>query len=214
MYARAVVLSLLVLGPPDGGSPLLIETPNTSSRWGIGTTQRVAWMYHGTAPEFRIEVSRADGRWERVAEIVNVPGPEQNFYWDVTGPATPDARLRVTAIGDEKATDVNDADIRIDPAGIRIIAPNADTTARAGMPLTVTWSHNLGARKPVAIEASDDGGETWRTVEATTKTRGSDTSTYPWMVTLGPTAHARLRVRALDGSGAAATSASFRVTSP
>ena len=211
MYARAVVLSLLVLGPPGGGSPLLIETPNTASLWGIGTTQRVAWMYYGSAPEFRIEVSRADGAWERVAEIVNVPGPEQNFYWDVTGPATPNARLRVTAIGDEKATDVNDADIRIAPAGIRIIAPGADTTAVAGTPLTVSWTHNLGARKPVAIDASDDGGETWRTVEATTKTKGSDTSTYPWIVTLAPTPHARLRVRALDGSGAAGISDGFAI---
>jgi hypothetical protein len=83
---------------------------------------------------------------------------------------------------------------------------------RFGAEFILFWKHNLGARVPVAIDVSADGGSSWRTVTARTETKGSDTSSFRWMVDLLPTNRARLRIRALDGSGATGTSEVFAVS--
>ena len=110
---------------PEVRTPVRVETPNTPSRWGVGTTQRLAWTYNGNAATYQIEVSRDGGEtWEAV-DFVRNRGTSQNFFWTVQGPPTSNARLRVTAFGDPGATDVNNADIRIAAATIEILAPVA-----------------------------------------------------------------------------------------
>ena len=60
---------------------LNITTPNTPSRWGLNTRQRLAWTYDGDAPQFQIDISRDGGdtwdflvdcaqRSRRVAELL------------------------------------------------------------------------------------------------------------------------------------------------
>jgi hypothetical protein len=191
---------------------LRVATPNASARWGVRTTQRLAWTYEGDAPQFQIDISRDGGdTWDFLSVVPNRVGGSQNLYWTVTGPATANARLRVTAIGDEEATDVNDANIRIDPAAIDILRPSGRTAVAVGSPQDIFFRHNLGARKRIAIDVSGDGGATWRTIVEGTRTKGSTTSSYPWVVDLMPTSRARVRIRALDGTGASDVSEPFRV---
>ena len=195
--------------PPE---PLRVETPNTSSRWGLNTHQRLAWTYAGEAPQFLVEISRDSGRtWTDLATVANAPGDSQNFDWTVTGPLTSAAKFRVSAVGEPDATDINDTDIRIANATIEVLSPTSATSVPLGASLTVFYRHSLGARAPVAIEVSGDNGGTWRTV-ATTATTGSTTSSFVWAVDLLPTIAARVRIRSLDGSGARATSRAFAVT--
>ena len=192
--------------------PLRITTPNTPSRWGINTRQRLAWIYEGAAPQFQIDISRDGGNtWSVLDEVPNKPGPSQNFYWTVTGPATSRTRLRVTAVGEESASDINDADIAVSNAFIRVLRPARGAVARFGARQTIFWQHNLGARVPVAIDFSDNGGRSWTTLVERDETRGSDTSSLSWPVNVKPTASARLRIRALDSSGAAGLSEVFTV---
>jgi hypothetical protein len=200
----------------SGEPPALhVETPNTRSRWGIGTTQRLAWSYTGSARQFRIDLSRDGGtEWQPASVVANKPGTVQNFYWKVTGPATLAGLFRVTAIGDEDATDVNNARIRISPAFIRILRPVPGSAARSGDRQRVFWEHNLGSRRPVAIDISGDDGLSWQIVTARAETTGSDTSSFTWTVNAAPTMQARLRVRAADGSGAFAVSEVFTVLEP
>ncbi len=206
-------------GPTGGGTvwtlkpvSLRVETPNTPVRWGVNTRQRLAWSYRGAAAQFQIDISRDGGdSWALLAVVSDRPGSSQSFYWTVTGPSTPFARLRVTAIGDENATDVNDADIRIADAFIAFILPSRRTVAELGTSERIFFKHNLGARTLVAVDVSDDEGETWRTVADETLTTGSTTSSYSWVVDGMPTPHARMRIRALDGSGATAHSPLFSI---
>jgi uncharacterized membrane protein len=192
---------------------LRIETPNQPSRWGLNTRHRLAWTYEGDAPQFQIDISRDGGdAWDFLSVVPNRVGGSQNFFWTVTGPTTANARLRVTAIADEEATDVNGADIRIGPAAIDILRPSGGTAVGIGSIQDIFFRHNLGARKPVALDVSDNGGRTWRTI-VETGTTGSTTSSFQWGVDLLPTTRARIRVRALDGTGAAAMSGLFIVTS-
>ena len=195
---------------PDVRTPLRIDTPNRPARWGAGTTQRIAWTYGGSAPTFQIEISRDGGQtWVSLGFVNNRPGNSQNFSWTVQEPATSAARFRVTAFGDPGATDVNDADIRIAAATLEILRPAGSVAS--GSPTTIFYTHNLGAGAPVAIEASVDDGETWMPV-AETVTQGATTSSFRWTVALSPTPRARVRVRALDGSGAEGMSSTFAVS--
>ena len=194
--------------------PLSIETPNSTARWGLNTHQRLAWSYAGEAPQFLIEISRNSGRtWDDLAIVPNRAGDSQNFDWQVTGPLTSAAKFRVSAIGDAAAVDVNDADIRIVRATIEMLSPTATTTVAVGAPLTIFYKHSLGAGTPVAIDISANNGTTWRTV-ANARTTGSVTASFRWLVDLLPTARARVRIRALDGSGAIDVSRAFTVTAP
>jgi uncharacterized membrane protein len=192
-------------------STLRVTTPNSPSRWGVRTPQRLAWTYEGVAPQFLIEISRDSGKtWTDLATVPNRTGNSQTFDWRVTGPLTSGAKFRVTAVGDPGASDVNDVDIRIANATIEILSPTKTTSVAMGKPLTLHFRHSVGARAPVAIDVSSDNGNSWRTViEATTT--GSTTSSFRWIVDLLPTARARLRVRSLDGDGARAVSRAFVV---
>jgi hypothetical protein len=117
----------------------------------------------------------------------------------------------VTAIGDEEATDVNDADVSIAPASIEILRPSGRMSVAFGRPLSIFLRHNLGARTLIAIDVSNDGGATWRRVVSGTRTNGSTTSSYPWVVDILPTTRGRLRIQAQDASGASAVSPLFTV---
>jgi uncharacterized membrane protein len=212
-----------VVRPGDGAyaamwrrpDSLHILTPNDPSRWGIGTRQRLAWSYDGDAPQFQIDISRDGGRlWDFLEMVPNKAGRSQNFEWTVTGGNTSAARFRVTAIGDEHARDVNDVDIRIAPAAMQVAAPTRRSVVRVGARLAISWKHNLGARKPVAIDVSTDGGSSWRSVTARTATKGTDTSSFTWTVDVMPTSRGRLRIRALGGSGTTALSQVFTVKAP
>jgi hypothetical protein len=191
--------------------PLRINTPNRPSKWGIGTTQRLAWTYAGDAAQFQIEISRDGGTsWDLVDIVANKPGPSQNYLWPVSGPETPLARFRVSALGTDES-DVNDAAIRIGFAAIEIVQPIPNRLVPLGSTQRIFWKHNLGARVPVAIEVSGDGGASWRTIAARALTRGATTSSFPWRVDVPVTTRARIRVRALDGSGAVGMSHVFEV---
>jgi probable HAF family extracellular repeat protein len=192
--------------------PLHVTTPNSPSKWGLNTRHRLAWTYDGNAAQFQIEISRNRGRtWDYLTTVANEPGGSQDFFWQVTGPLAFASRFRVSAIGDPDATDVNDANIRIAGATIEMLRPTEETSVAVGAPLTIFYKHSLGARAPVAIDISSNNGTTWRTV-AETKTTGSHTSSFRWVVDLPPVRRARVRIRALDGSGARDVSRAFAVT--
>ena len=191
--------------------PLHITTPNTPSSWGINTRQRLSWTYFGSATHFAIDFSPEPDTWIEIDIVDNEPGNSQNYYRTVTAPPTAAGRLRVRALGDPAAVDVNDADITIAPATVGIIYPRPSSTRAFGSTERIFYTHNLGARAPVAIDVSGDNGRTWRTAAARAETNGSTTASFYWIVDLTPTTQARVRVRALDGSGASAVSSAFAV---
>ena len=208
----AFLVARPVDAPPSPIPSLRIQTPNDVSDWGIGTTQRLAWRYEGGAARFRVDVSRDGGTsWETVATVGNTPGLSQNLYWHVSGPETSTGRLRVTAIGDPNGSDVNDADIRIAASFIEVLLPASRVVVRRGDSLRLFWKHNLGARVPVAIDVSNNGGRSWRTVATNVLTTGSHSSSYRWVVDAAPTNGARIRVRSTSGARAVGMSNEFGV---
>ena len=191
---------------------LKVTTPNSPTRWGVNTRQRLAWTYAGDASQFLIEISRGgEEDWERIDMVENRSGTSQNYYWTVTGPLTASARLRVTAVGNTDATDINDAEISIQPATIEVLRPRSRDTVRFGSTQRIFWKHSLGARALVAIDLSLDDGSSWQTVSET-HTAGSTTSSFWWTVPVIESPSAQVRVRALDGSGAEGVSEPFAIS--
>jgi hypothetical protein len=187
-----------------------IETPNEPSEWGIGSRQTIGWTYEGNATHLDLEISRDGGvSWEPMAAVERT-GPSQNFRWTVTGPSTSAGRIRVSD-RDGGVADVNDAAIQISEAAITVIVPTAGGIVRRGARHQLFVGHNLGARTPVAVDVSTDGGRSWQTVVERARTRGATTSWLPWRADVPRTNRAAVRVRALDGSGAVGVSAPFRV---
>jgi len=196
---------------PPSVPRLEIGTPNDPSDWGIGTRQVIAWTYSGPATHFDVEISRDTGAsWELLRRVPN-RGASQNVRITVPGPAAAAARVRVTAVGDPLATDTNDSEIRITDAYIDVILPVEGKSVRRGARGQIFIAHNLGARAPVAVDVSADGGQTWRNNVERARTRGATTSSIGWTADLRPTTAARVRVRALDGSGAIGISSAFTV---
>jgi hypothetical protein len=192
--------------------PLHVETPNTETRWGLGTTQLLAWTYGGDAPQFLIDISRDSGRtWAPLTVVNNNYGGSQNLYWRVAGPLTSGAKFRVTAAGDPGATDVNDTNVRIAKATVEILQPTRITSVSSGSVLTVAFRHSLGNMARIAIDVSANTGGTWRTVTEMT-INGSTTATFHWNVDIVSAERARVRVRALDGSAAIGMSPAFAIT--
>ncbi len=192
---------------------LHVETPNTRTHWGIGTVQRIAWWYDGSAGEFEIEVSRGDDSWESVAIVANRAGTSQSLYWTVTGPTTTSARIRVTALGSD-ATDTNDVSISIAEPFISILRPVRDADVEAGSDVRIFFEHNLGARAPIAIDVTEDGGTSWQPIVANSRTTGSRTSSFQWRVGTALSGPLQLRIRAVDGSGAIGVSGVFSAHAP
>jgi probable HAF family extracellular repeat protein len=189
---------------------LHVETPNTRTRWGIGTVQRIAWWHEGAEGEFEIEVSRGDDSWETIAIVPNRAGTSQSFYWTVTGPSTNSANIRVTATAGG-ATDTNDVQISIAEAFISVLRPVQNQEVEVGDILRIFFEHNLGARAPIAIDVTDDEGASWQSITESASTTGSTTSSFAWKVDLASATPLRLRIRALDGSGPSGVSDAFTV---
>ncbi|MEQ1573000.1 MAG: ExeM/NucH family extracellular endonuclease [Vicinamibacterales bacterium] len=104
-----------------GQPTLAVVWPNGSLNWTMGSNRIVAWLHNlGDGARVRIELSRNGGAsWETLADTVSsntlLSG---SFTWKVTGPATNNARLRVTSL-DTPASDVTNGAFRIVAAPIR-----------------------------------------------------------------------------------------------
>ena len=84
--------------------------------WLIGSAHSITWRHDlGTLEAVRIELSRDAGTtWEPIADTVtNSAAATGTFSWLVTGPATSQARVRVTWIADGALQDVSDVSFRI-----------------------------------------------------------------------------------------------------
>ena len=64
--------------------------------WAVGSPQTITWTSVGVSGNVNIDLSRDDGRtWTPIASNTANDGTED---WTVTGPATNNAKIRVTSV--------------------------------------------------------------------------------------------------------------------
>jgi len=123
------------------------------------------------------------------------------------GPATAEARIRVTSVSDPEDVDTSDQDFTIGGGKISLTSPDGGDTWPIGSLQAIQWTSS-GFTGKVKIELSRDGGTTWKTLVGSTANDGE----HVWKVTGAATTEARIRVSSLVDSGAEDTSeAYFRI---
>jgi hypothetical protein len=95
-----------------------VSVPNTNVNWATGQVRNVTWSHNlGTAESVIIEVSRDAGlTWTSITPAPQVPNSANTtgtFSWTVTGPATTQARIRVTWAANGAVTDMSNVNFRI-----------------------------------------------------------------------------------------------------
>ena len=86
---------------------LTVTSPNGGERWGIGTTYPIAWTSVGDIANVKIELQRtAGGDWETLFATTSNDSQE---LWEVVGPTTDEASIRISDVLDELVTDTSNA---------------------------------------------------------------------------------------------------------
>lgn len=103
-----------VLDGLDGAipPPFSVTTPDGGELWAVDSTVSVTWIMGSVAGNIHIELSRdgAGGPWETL--IASTPNDGTQTF-TATGPATTQARVRITSLDTPDSTDMSDADFSI-----------------------------------------------------------------------------------------------------
>ena len=170
-----------------GGGSITVALPNGGEMWSIGSTQNITWTSTGLTGNVKIEVSRTGGTsW---TSVVGSTANDGTHPWKVTGPATSQARIRLTSVTDPTVTDVSDANASIGGGSITVVSPNGGEIWPIGSPQNISWTSS-GLTGNVKIEVSRNGGASWTSVVGST----ADDGVHAWTVTGPATSQARIRV--------------------
>lgn len=148
--------------PPPPAASVTVLAPSAATNWGIGSTWQIRWKHTlGAGTSVRVELSRDGGAtWsDLAASVLNSSSTAGSLNWVVTGPATTQALVRVSAVSNPAVADVSDTPFRIALPFVKVTDPNTATSVwTIGTTATARWSHNLGGKENVRVELSLDGG--------------------------------------------------------
>ena len=150
----------------SGAATVTVSVPNSgSTNWAIGSHQQIAWKHNvGTASLFTIELSRDGGVTYPETLAAAVPATTAGggvFEWQVTGPSTTMARLRVTWVSGPSASDASNTNFTVAPAFITVSSPKKGANWGYDTSQKIAWKTNLGPSDMVSVMLSTDGGITF-----------------------------------------------------
>jgi hypothetical protein len=164
-----------------------VQVPDGGESWLIGSLRYITWSLPG-AGNVQIDLSRDGGvTWQVL--FGTTPNDGSQAWW-IAGPATTQARIRVTHRSTPSYTDISDGNFTIRPASITVTAPNGGGSILIGTQLAITWT-TVDLDGGIEVAVSRDAGTTWEIIDATTPNDGEKV----WGVTGPPTTQALVRVR-------------------
>lgn len=185
-------------------------SPNGGENWPVGSQANITWSAVGLTGNVTIEINRSYplGTWTTIA---TVPATAGTYTWTVTGPATNNARIRVSSVTYPNISRMSAADFRISAPGIVISSPNGGETLVTGTNATITWtSQDVTGNVQIQLNRSFPTG-TWETLFANT----ANDCTETWLVTGPPTTTARIRILSVTNPAIGDTSnANFTIAAP
>ncbi|MDA8016951.1 MAG: hypothetical protein MPN21_05830 [Thermoanaerobaculia bacterium] len=184
---------------------LTLVAPNVGESLDVGSSVQIQWSSTGLSGNVRIELSRDGGATFETLFGNTANDGAQN--WNVTGPATTQALIRVSSRVDPSIFDESDGTFTIPAALLAVVTPNGGESLEIGSSAELQWSSsNLGGN--VRVELSRDGGATFETLFGNTANDGAQN----WNVTGPPTSDARLRITSrVDGTVLDESDASFTI---
>jgi hypothetical protein len=192
------------------GPTITVSAPNGGETWGVGSSQTITWTSTNVLGNVNIDLSTNGGTTFPIAVATNTVN-DGSEVWTVTGPATTQARIRVTSVMDATIRDSSNANFTIIQPTVTVTSPNGGESWGVGSSQTVTWtSTNLSGN--VRIDLSTDGGATFPTiVAASTSNDGAE----PWTVPAPATGAARIRIMSVaDATVRDSSNANFTVIQP
>jgi hypothetical protein len=193
-FATSAANFTIVSGTPS----LTLTAPNTAVTWPINTTQAITFSHNlGTGATIVIDLSRDGGAtWSNINPgFVTTNATTGSYSWTVTGPATAQARVRLTLSGNPAVASASAVDFTIADF-VTVTAPNTAVNWAAGSTQAITWGHSLGTSQTVNIDLSRDGGATWSSIATSVANATATTGSHTWVVTSPATTQARVRVTA------------------
>ncbi|MFN3649488.1 MAG: proprotein convertase P-domain-containing protein [Armatimonadota bacterium] len=194
-------------------SAVTVLAPNGGEELRVGRTVDLRWVSSGFGSSVKIDLSRDGGTtWQTLFADAENDGVQP---WVVTAPDTAQALIRITSTELSNVSDASDTAFTIVTPRVAVTAPNGAERWFTQTTQRITWTSQgidtLGAEGNVRIELTRDGGTTWETLAASTPNDGFE----DWVVAGNPTGNARIRVTALDVSGAVDESnGPFSIVSP
>ena len=99
---------------PAGGS-ITVTAPNGGETWTVGTSEAITWTTLGPIDDVKIELQRTTGgSWETIIESTTNDG---GYSWPVTTPATTQALIKISKVGDDTVNDTSNAVFTIQSSG-------------------------------------------------------------------------------------------------
>jgi len=99
-------------GEIKGISLIHVLVPNGRENWTIGETRDIQWESWGVSGNVNIWLSRNNGsNWEQIA--TNIPVTDGKYSWNVSGPETSLALIKVESASNPSIFDVSDATFTI-----------------------------------------------------------------------------------------------------
>jgi hypothetical protein len=117
---------------------LHLTSPNGNDTLVTGTTQIIRWHRTNAPGQVRVDLDRnyPSGAWEVLAPAVVT----DTLVWSVTGPATTNARFRITLVFNGALSDVSDANSWITPPVLHLVTPQAGDSIEIGTSAEFAWS--------------------------------------------------------------------------
>ncbi|KKT87169.1 MAG: hypothetical protein VE97_C0004G0008, partial [candidate division Kazan bacterium GW2011_GWB1_45_10] len=114
LFAKAEAdISAYITVYPIGGS-ITVTDPNGGETWTVNTGVTIAWTTLGPINDVKIELQRATGgTWEELTSSTTNDG---SYSWSVTTPATNQALIKISKVGDDTVTDTSNAAFTIKSA--------------------------------------------------------------------------------------------------
>jgi extracellular elastinolytic metalloproteinase len=179
-----------------------LTSPNGGEIQQIGANQPITWMSSGFSGSVRLDYSNLGGAPGTWIPILLSTENDGFALWTVQGPPSTQARIRVSAAGNQAISDASDGDF-IETAShpITVASPNGGESQVVGTDEPITWTSS-GISGNVKIDYSTDGGVSWAPIYASTPNDGHAL----WTVQAPMTAQARIRVSAVADPTLADTS--------
>jgi len=165
---------------------LYVVQPNAGDTLILGDPYTVRWGRVSTPGLVKVELNRSypEGAWEVLSAATNL----DSLSWTVSGAATTRARVRVTLISNPAISDISDADVRIAPRSVTLLAPLAGDSIAIGRTVEFRWNTiGLGSSVNLYVKRTWPAG-TWELVQL-----GASGGSYHWTVTGSASETARFR---------------------
>jgi hypothetical protein len=184
-----------------GNPAVAVTSPAPGASWTIGTARTITWTTNLLPTStVKLELSRNGG--STYTTLASTAPNSGSFAWTPTGPASTNAKLRVSANG-FSASGVSSTFSLVN-GSVTVTSPNTAVTWTVGTVHAITWNHNLGAAAQFKIEVSRSG--VWSVITSAVTGGGATSGSYPWTVAAPRTTSAKIRVTWTAGTTVTDTS--------